>query len=191
MSISLLVGFGNPGAQYEKTRHNAGFWLLDKIADQHRIHFRLESKFHGEICRLNLNGQECWLLKPTTFMNLSGQAVNALAQFYKISPAQILIAHDELDLEVGIVRLKRGGGHGGHNGLRDTVKHLGTSDFARIRIGIGHPGQREQVVNHVLNQPSATERNAIDDSLTRITDLLPQILTSGFDKAMQQLNTKN
>ena len=105
-------------------------------------------------------------------MNLSGQAVNALAQFYKISPAQILIAHDELDLEVGIVRLKRGGGHGGHNGLRDTVKHLGTSDFARIRIGIGHPGQREQVVNHVLNQPSGTERN-------------------GIDKAMQQLNTKN
>lgn len=192
MSIALIVGLGNPGSRYENTRHNAGFWLVDKIADQARESFRLESKFYGEICRVTLANHQCWLLKPTTFMNKSGQAIGTLANFYKITPEQILVVHDELDLPCGTARLKKGGGAGGHNGLKDTIAHLSTQQFIRARIGIDHPGNRNDVVNYVLKPPSQDERVAIDNAIERLADVMPLAIAGGtsFEKAMQQLHTK-
>ncbi len=190
MTIALLVGLGNPGTRYEDTRHNAGFWFLDAVASSYNIQFRSESRFSGEVARLQHSGFDCWLLKPTTFMNRSGQAISALAHFYKINPVNILVAHDELDLSVGTVRLKKGGGHGGHNGLRDTINKLSTSDFMRLRLGIDHPGHRDAVTGHVLNAPQASERTAIDEAIGLSVRALPLILNGDYDKAMQQLHTR-
>lgn len=190
MTIALLVGLGNPGTRYEDTRHNAGFWFLDAVASSYRVQFRSESRFSGDVARLQHSNLDCWLLKPTTFMNRSGQAVSALAHFYKIDPSHILIAHDELDLSAGTVRLKKGGGHGGHNGLRDTVNKLGTSDFMRLRLGIGHPGHRDAVTGHVLNAPPTNERSEIDEAIALSVRALPLILSGDYDKVMQQLHTR-
>ena len=151
MELRLIVGLGNPGADYDKTRHNVGFWLLDSLARRYGGVFRREAKFHGEACQVSVDGHPLWLLKPQTFMNRSGASVIALARFYKLVPEAILVVHDELDLPPGAVRLKRGGGHGGHNGLRDIIQQLGSREFLRLRLGIGHPGDSRAVINYVLH----------------------------------------
>jgi len=188
--IQCIVGLGNPGSKYESTRHNAGYWFVDELARRHAARFRQESKFLGETCRLSVNGKQCWLLKPTTFMNRSGQSVSALARFYRIPPGQILVAHDELDLPTGIVRLKKGGGHGGHNGLRDTIKALGTPEFFRLRIGIDHPGHRDQVVDYVLSPPRREEARQIEEAIDRAADQLPLLLDGDYARAMNTLHSR-
>jgi PTH1 family peptidyl-tRNA hydrolase len=189
-AIRLIVGLGNPGAEYEKTRHNAGFWLVDELAWQLKASLKPESKFFGEVARASHPaGGELWLLKPATFMNLSGQAVGALARFYKIAPEEVLVVHDELDLEPGVARFKQGGGHGGHNGLKDIIAKLGTPNFWRLRLGIGHPGDRSEVVNFVLKKPRAEEQTLIDDAIARALRELPAALAGDFATAMKALHT--
>lgn len=189
-SIALIVGLGNPGPTYERTRHNAGFWFVDELARRHGCVFRNEPKFSGEAARLTLNGRDYWLLKPATFMNRSGQAVLGMAGFYKILPESILVVHDELDLPPGTARLKRGGGHGGHNGLRDITSRLSSNTFARLRIGIGHPGSSDQVVDYVLNRPSKQDEEFILKSIDEAADLLPMMLEGDLEKAMHRLHSK-
>ncbi len=189
--VALLVGLGNPGAEYRDTRHNAGFWWAEEVARRHGGAWRRESKFHGELCRVQLQGTEYWLLKPATFMNHSGQAVAAIAGFYKIPPEAILVAHDDLDLPPGTVRLKRGGGHGGHNGLRDMAARLGSNGFLRVRLGIGHPGHRDLVTPYVLNRPSREDRECIERAVVAAAEALPQILEGRLDHAMQRLHTRS
>ena len=184
------MGLGNPGREYEATRHNAGFWWVDAVAAGRSASFKPEKKFHGEAARLTVNTCEVWLLKPETFMNLSGRAVGALANFYKITPDEILVVHDELDLPPGTVRLKKGGGHGGHNGLKDIIAQLGTQDFWRLRLGIGHPGDRDAVVNFVLNAPQRPEQELIDSAIDASLAGLPQLLSGDFQAAMIKLHTK-
>jgi PTH1 family peptidyl-tRNA hydrolase len=192
--IQLIVGLGNPGAKYEDTRHNAGAWFVSALASDNDISLRKNAKFHGLHAQTEVKGHECHLLIPTTYMNLSGQAVQAVADYYKISPASILIAHDELDLSAGTVRLKFDGGHGGHNGLKDIISHLNTKQFYRLRIGIGHPGNRDDVVDYVLKNPSQADRLAIITALQEAEPILPLIMQGEFQKAMHLLhsdNTKN
>ena len=188
MGIELIVGLGNPGAEYEATRHNAGFWWVENIARASQIQLSPESKFFGRVARLK--SPEAWLLTPTTFMNASGQAVGALARFYRIAPENILVVHDELDLEAGVAKLKKGGGHGGHNGLKDIAAHLGSKDFWRLRLGIGHPGKAEEVINFVLHKPSREESDLIDSAIERSARLLPELLAGNFEAAMLKLHTK-
>lgn len=189
-NIKLIVGLGNPGDQYCETRHNAGFWFVEEIARQFQVQFRPETKFLGQVCRVQSASMDFWLLKPTTFMNRSGQSIQALAKFYKILPEAILVVHDELDLEPGVVRLKKGGGHGGHNGLRDTIAALGTKDYYRLRLGIGHPGHRNQVVDYVLKSCSKADRQLIDDAIYDATRYLPEMIAGQFEKAMNDLHRK-
>jgi len=189
-AIRLVVGLGNPGPDYQKTRHNAGAWLLDELAWDYKQSWRAENKFFGEAARASLpGGSDLWLLKPTTFMNLSGQSVVALARFYKILPNEILVVHDELDLPPGSARFKQGGGHGGHNGLKDIIAKLGTPDFWRLRLGIGHPGERTEVVNYVLKKPRAEEQAEIDQAIVSALAVLPQALAGDMAGAMKQLHT--
>lgn len=188
--IRLIVGLGNPGREYETTRHNVGFWWVDELAGRENFNFRTEAKFHGLAARGQLHGHEVALLKPQTFMNLSGRAVGALAQFYKILPSEILVVHDELDLQPGIARLKMGGGHGGHNGLKDIIAQLGTKDFWRLRLGIGHPGDRAQVVNYVLNDPRREERELIEEAMQHSLHVAPLIVEGKQEAAMLRLHTK-
>jgi PTH1 family peptidyl-tRNA hydrolase len=188
-SIRLIVGLGNPGREYESTRHNAGFWWLDEFARTHNLSFRSEAKFHGLAARGQLHGHEVFLLKPQTFMNVSGRAVGALAQFYKIAPAEILVVHDELDLPPGSAKLKLGGGHGGHNGLKDIIAHLGTKDFWRLRLGIGHPGERSEVSNFVLNDPRREERALIDEAMQRAQDVAHLVVEGKTEAAMLKLHS--
>ena len=187
--IKLFVGLGNPGDKYEKTRHNAGFWWIDAIAAQTNSRLTADAKMFGLVGKLN-PAQDKWLLKPTTFMNLSGKAVAALANYYKISPAEILVIHDELDLPAGSSKLKLGGGHGGHNGLKDIHAALGTANYWRLRIGIGHPGERNEVVNYVLKPPLKDEQAAIDESLFDSTKVLDLLVAGEFENAMLKLHTK-
>lgn len=189
-SIQLIVGLGNPGPEYSATRHNAGFWCIDRLADQTGSSFRSENKFHGELARMSLRGTDCWLLKPTTFMNESGRSVQALLSFYKIDIAQTLVIHDEIDLPPGTTRLKSGGGHGGHNGLRDIIQKTGSNVFHRVRIGVGHPGSKEKVISSVLGRASAEEQELIDASIDDVLDLMPDIIAGNFQKAMTTLHTK-
>ena len=161
----LIVGLGNPGAEYSETRHNAGFWFCERLADTLGVRFSHESRFHGLVANAREAGM--WLLMPQTFMNRSGQAIGALARFYRIEPAEILVVHDELDIPPGQLRLKFGGGLGGHNGLKDTSAHLGTNDYWRLRIGIGHPGDRNEVVNFVLKPARREEQQLIDEALDK------------------------
>ncbi len=187
--IALIVGLGNPGAQYEATRHNAGFWFVDQLAREQGGTFRSEAKFHGQVSKVTLGGQPIWLLKPSTFMNRSGQAVAALARFYKIPTESILVVHDELDLAPGTVRLKTGGGHGGHNGLRDTIAQLGAKDFMRLRVGVGHPGHARQVSDYVLSRAPVAEQRSIEESLDRALQVLPQVVMGDAQKAMNTLHS--
>ena len=188
--IKLIVGLGNPGPKYSETRHNAGFWFVDDLANQYRSRFLPEKKFHGEVARINLEGKDIWLLKPETFMNRSGLSVVSLALFYKIAPENILVVHDEIDLKAGTARLKSGGGHGGHNGLRDIISHLGTRDFQRLRIGVDHPGSKDMVVDYVLKRPDSKDRQAIEDSIHEALRIMPKIAAGEWEKAMHQLHTK-
>ena len=188
--IQLIVGLGNPGAEYEHTRHNAGAWFAAALAADDHIAMRHNAKFHGLHGTARINNQECHLLIPTTFMNLSGQAVQALASYYKIPPSAILIAHDELDIPVGDIRLKVGGGHGGHNGLRDIISRLSTKEFHRLRIGIGHPGVSRDVVDYVLTNPKKSDRTLIDAALKKAEGILPLIMAGEFQKAMHNLHSE-
>jgi len=188
-AIRLIVGLGNPGREYETTRHNAGYGWVDELARSQSWSFKNEAKFHGLTARGQLHGQEVFLLKPQTFMNLSGRAVGALAQFYKIAPAEILVVHDELDLPPGVARLKLGGGHGGHNGLKDIIAHLGSKDFWRLRLGIGHPGERAEVVNFVLNEPRREERELIDEAMQRALDAAHLFIEGKTEAAMLKLHS--
>jgi len=189
--IKLFVGLGNPGSEYEDTRHNAGFWWVDRLADISGSKLSNESKFFGHAGKLkSAQGEEAWLLKPTTFMNASGRSVGALAKFYKIAPEDILVIHDELDIPPGQVKLKRGGGHGGHNGLKDIAAHLGTNDFWRLRLGIGHPGDRNEVINFVLHAPSRNEMQLIEQTIDDSVPLTSILLSGSFEAAMLKLHTK-
>ena len=187
--IRLIVGLGNPGADYAATRHNAGFWFVDRLAECHGGVFKSDSKFHGQVCRILIKGRECWLLKPATFMNRSGQSVSSLAKYYKIDLEEILVAHDELDMSPGVARLKFGGGHAGHNGLRDIVSAMGGREFWRLRIGIDHPGDARQVVNYVLGRPSRQDAEAIARVLDESEQVLPDLIEGRFQIAMNALHS--
>ena len=189
VNIDLIVGLGNPGAEYEQTRHNAGFWFVEEIARLKGAHFRPEAKFSAQVCKVNLEGRDIWLLKPNTYMNLSGQAVQKLASFYKIPVENILVAHDEIDLDPGTTRLKSSGGHGGHNGLRDIIAHMG-KDFHRVRIGVGHPGSKDQVVDFVLHRAGKDEQVAIDESMEDALRALPLLIDGSWEKAVNRLHSK-
>jgi PTH1 family peptidyl-tRNA hydrolase len=187
--IRLIVGLGNPGADYVDTRHNAGFWFLDLLANHLSLSFRFEKRFNADEAKHRVGGKDIFLLKPQTFMNRSGQSVGALARFYKLKPQQMLVVHDELDLAPGDNRLKLSGGHGGHNGLRDTINHLGDNDFFRLRVGIGHPGDRDQVINYVLHRPSVQDKDLIEAANQRTLEVMPLVFEGRLDKAMQALHT--
>ncbi|WML91111.1 aminoacyl-tRNA hydrolase [Thiothrix lacustris] len=187
--IRLIAGLGNPGSQYDKTRHNAGFWFVDELARRYSGKFAVEKRFSGEACKLQVGSATVWLLKPMTFMNRSGLAVKQLAQFYQIPVEQILVAHDELDLDAGDVRLKQAGGHGGHNGLRDCHAHLG-ADYWRLRLGVGHPGDRSKVVDYVLSRPSLDDEIVISRAIDKAADQIELILQGDMQKAMNALHTK-
>ena len=189
-SLRLVVGLGNPGPQYADTRHNAGFWLVDELARQHGGHFRPESKYHGETCRIALAGQELWLLKPMTYMNRSGLAVAALARFHRIPLPTMLVVHDDLDLPPGVVRLKRAGGHGGHNGLRDLIAHLGGNDFLRLRLGIGHPGDSSEVLNYVLRCAPQTERTLLEQAIADALRELLRLVAGQWERAVHALHSR-
>ena len=190
MNIKLIVGLGNIGTEYEHTRHNAGFWFADELAAQWKTAFRPEKKFHGEAARAARSEGDTWLLKPATYMNLSGDAVAALARFYKIRPDEILVVHDELDIPCGQIRFKLGGGNGGHNGLKDIQAKFGTPDFYRLRLGIGHPGDRNLVVGYVLNKPSAEDRALIDKAIEKSLQGLPLIMAGDREAATRFLHAK-
>ena len=187
--IKLFVGLGNPGPEYDATRHNAGFWWIDALAQELKTSLAPDKNFQAQVARTAVNGQTMWLLKPQTFMNLSGRSVAALARFYKIQPDEILVVHDELDIVPGQAKLKFGGSHAGHNGLRDIHAQLGSPDYWRLRIGIGHPGARDEVLNWVLKKPSADHRTAIDDSMTRAILAVPALMAGDMDKATMAIHT--
>ena len=188
-AIQLIAGLGNPGSKYEQTRHNAGFWFVDAVARHYDAAFRAESRYKSEVARCRIDGHDCRLQKPMDFMNCSGMPVASLASFFRIQRQSILVVHDELDLPPGTVRLKKGGGHGGHNGLRDLIPNLGGNDFMRLRIGIGHPGHKDDVTGHVLKPASREERDAIEAAIDAAIQVLPDIVAGNLDKAMKTLHT--
>ncbi len=190
MKIRLIVGLGNPTAEYEHTRHNAGFWFLDELAWQWKAAFKNEKKFFGDVARVARPEGDVWLLKPDTYMNLSGKAVQALANFYKIQPEEILVVHDELDIDCGAIRFKLGGGNGGHNGLKDIQAKLGTPQFYRLRLGIGHPGEKHLVVGFVLNKPSAAERELIDRAIAKSLRAMDDVMAGRQEDAVRYLHSK-
>ncbi|MFM6989887.1 MAG: aminoacyl-tRNA hydrolase [Rhodoferax sp.] len=187
--IKLLVGLGNPGPEYDATRHNAGFWFVDGAARALKASLAMDKSYQGLVARATFQGQPVWLLEPQTFMNLSGRSVGALARFFKIDPGEVLVVHDELDLPPGEAKLKFGGGHAGHNGLRDIHAQLGTGDYWRLRIGIGHPGSKTEVANWVLKKPPLDHRIAIDQCIDRALAALPALLASDMNKAMLHIHT--
>ena len=187
--IKLFVGLGNPGPEYEDTRHNAGFWFIDALARELKVNLTPERSYHGLVARTSVNGQNVWLLEPQTFMNLSGKSVAALARFYKIQPQEVLVAHDEMDIAPGEAKLKLGGSHAGHNGLRDIHAQLGTADYWRLRIGVGHPGVKSEVVSWVLKKPMAEHREAIHTGIDRAVLALPLLLSGDMEKAMVKIHT--
>jgi PTH1 family peptidyl-tRNA hydrolase len=192
-TIRLIAGLGNPGSEHDTDRHNAGFWFVDLIARAHGATWRSESRFHGNVARAQIGNADVWLLKPTTYMNRSGQSVSSLARFYRISPAEILVAHDELDLPPGTVRLKLGGGSGGHNGLKDISAAMGGPQYWRLRIGIGHPRDLypgREVIDFVLARPSRDEQQAIDTRMDLALDQVPALTQGHFERAGQRLHTQ-
>lgn len=187
--IKLIIGLGNPGNEYVDTRHNAGFWFLDELARMYHGNFKKDKKFFGDTTKVRVNGNEVWLLKPDTFMNLSGKSAQALAQFYKITLEDILVVHDELDLEPGTARLKKGGGHGGHNGLRDISARMG-KDFWRLRLGIGHPGDKNKVSGYVLNKASKDDRISIERAIDNASRVIDDVVAGETQKAMHRLHSE-
>lgn len=188
-ALKIIAGLGNPGPEHQLTRHNAGFWFVDALAAKLGGSFRSHSRFHGDICRVQLCGSEVTLLKPTTYMNRSGLAVRALADYTKVPPAEILVVHDELDLPLGDARFKLGGGHGGNNGVRDVCTHLGP-DYWRLRLGIGHPGDKSQVIDYVLHRASKEDEAKITAAIGAALDALPAFIEQGAEKAMNVLHRK-
>lgn len=194
-SLKLIVGLGNPGEKHARTRHNAGFWFADELARRYGGVFRAESRHQGDMARVRVSLEggtevDVLLLKPTTYMNKSGGSISSLANFYKVSPDEVLVAHDELDLPVGVARLKLGGGHGGHNGLRDTITTIG-ADFWRMRLGIGHPGHKDLVHDYVLQRAPFDQERAIEIAVNNAADVLPVLLAQGAEKAMNRLHTQD
>ncbi len=187
--IKLFVGLGNPGAEYEATRHNAGFWWVDALSSEFKAPLSFDKSYFGQVARVTLHGQTVWLLEPQTFMNLSGKAVAALSRFFKIKPEEILVAHDELDIVPGQAKLKFGGSHAGHNGLRDIHAQLGTADYWRLRLGVGHPGVKAEVVNWVLKKPAQEHREAIEDAIARSLKAVPALLAGDMEKATLLIHT--
>jgi PTH1 family peptidyl-tRNA hydrolase len=190
LPLKLIVGLGNPGPEYAQTRHNAGFVLVDELAARHGGKFRSELRHKGELTRIRIGAEELWLLKPMSFMNNSGAPVRSIATFYKVPPGSILVAHDELDFPPGTVKLREGGGAGGHNGMRDVIAQLGDA-FWRLRIGIGHPGNRDAVLSYVLGRPLPEDARLINESIAAAADVVPLILAEGPQKAMNRLHTRN
>lgn len=193
MSIRLIVGLGNPGPEYEQTRHNAGFWFVDNLENGNSgARWQKESKFSALVAKAKINGADIWLMKPQTFMNRSGLAVGAIARFFKIAPEEILVVHDELDIVPGTAKLKRSGSTGGHNGLKDIASALGSQDFWRLRIGIGHPrsqNSRAPVIDYVLQRPRREDQDLIDDAISHALQIVPMLCDGQFDKAMKELHT--
>ena len=187
--IKLFVGLGNPGPEYEATRHNAGFWWVDELARELKVNLSYDRSYHGLVARANVHGQAAWLLQPQTYMNVSGKSVAALARFFKIAPEEILVVHDELDVVPGQAKLKLGGSHAGHNGLRDIHAQLGTDDYWRLRLGIGHPGVKAEVSNWVLKKPDAEQRTAIEECVARTLKAVPALLAGEMDKATLLVHT--
>jgi PTH1 family peptidyl-tRNA hydrolase len=190
LALKLIVGLGNPGGQYARTRHNAGWWFVDALLAQHHGSWRHERQLQVELARLSTQSCEVWLAKPQAFMNRSGAPVTALAAFYRIEPSEILIVHDDIDLPPGVARFKLGGGHGGHNGVRDVIAHLG-ADFWRLRLGVGHPGTKDQVLDAVLDRPRPGEQELIDESMRRALECMPELLRGDGQKAMHRLHSGN
>ena len=191
-AVRLIAGLGNPGPEHELDRHNAGFRFVDEIARAHGGRWHRETRFHGEVARTSIGGADVWLLKPGTYMNRSGQAVSSVARFYRIAPAEVLVVHDELDLPPGTIRLKRGGGSGGHNGLKDVSAALGGPDYWRLRIGIGHPRDLHpgrEVVDYVLQRPSRAEQQAIDERMPAALEIVPLLAAGHWERAGQKLHT--
>ena len=188
-NLRLLVGLGNPGSEHLRTRHNAGFWFIDALAQAHGARFGMDSKLHGETAKIVLDGQALWLLKPTTYMNKSGIAIQSALRYWKIEPEEMLVAHDDLDLPAGAARLKFDGGHGGQNGLRDIMAHLGHGKFHRLRLGIGHPGDKNRVTSWVLGRPGVDDEKAIIDAVGRSLEVLPIAVRGDFNEAMKKLHT--
>ena len=189
LALKLIVGLGNPGQQYARTRHNAGWWFVDALLARQRGSWSHERRLQSDLARVRIDESELWLAKPTSFMNQSGSPVAAIAHFYRIAPQEMLFVHDDIDLPPGTVRLKQAGGHGGHNGLRDVIEHLG-ADFWRLRLGVGHPGARELVLDAVLDRPTAAEQLLIDEAVQRGLDALPELLSAGAQRAMHQLHRR-
>ncbi len=187
--LRLIVGLGNPGTEHLRTRHNAGFWLVDALAREQEVRFGKESRLHGETAKATIDGNAVWLLKPSTWMNKSGLAVASALRYWKIEPEQMLVVHDDLDLPAGVARLKFDGGHGGQNGLRDILAHLDHGRFHRLRIGIGHPGDKDRVTSWVLGRASTQDEDAILGGIARALDVLPLAVDDQFEKAMKQLHT--
>jgi peptidyl-tRNA hydrolase, PTH1 family len=189
LPLRIIVGLGNPGPEHQVTRHNAGFWFVDLLARRHGAEFRDYRKYSGETARVNIAGQDLVLLKPTTYMNRSGLSVRQVCDFYKVPANEVLVAHDELDLPVGTVRLKSGGGHGGHNGLRDTITHIGEA-FWRLRLGVGHPGNKAEVIDYVLTRAPRAEEDLIFDAVNMAADCMPLIIEQGAERAMTKLHSR-
>jgi len=190
IDLKVIVGLGNPGSKYTETRHNAGFWFIDQVAHKYGASFRPDKKFHGEVSKVSVQGESIWLLKPSTFMNRSGFSVQSLLSFYRISAEQLLVAHDEIDLPPGTAKIKSGGGHGGHNGLRDIISQLASKDFFRLRIGVGHPGSKDQVVDYVLRSASRDDQLLIDRDIDDAVAVLPELAAGALEQAMQTLHSK-
>ncbi|MEX2497237.1 MAG: aminoacyl-tRNA hydrolase [Woeseia sp.] len=187
--LSIIAGLGNPEERYARTLHNAGFWFADAIAAKAGAHFRFDKKFDAELCKIDLGGGDVWLVKPQSYMNLSGGPIRAVLDYYRLSVGNLLVAHDEIDLPPGVARLKKGGGHGGHNGIRDTIRHCG-NDFMRLRLGVGHPGTKEQVTGYVLKPGSAEVEEAVINAIDEAVAVLPQLVDKGLGIAMNRLHTR-
>ena len=187
--LNIIVGLGNPEDKYERTLHNAGFWFVNAVARKYGSQFRYEKKFDAECCRVNIQGEEVWLVKPQSYMNLSGGPVRGVMDYYRLKPGGLLVAHDEIDLPPGTVRLKKGGGHGGHNGIRDVIKHCG-ADFMRLRLGVGHPGEKTRVTGYVLKRGSADVERALENNIDDAIAVLPLLMDDGLNAATKALHTK-
>ena len=187
--LTAIAGLGNPEERHARTLHNAGFWFVDELARRASAQFRYEKRFDADVCRIDLSGGEIWLIKPQSYMNLSGGPLRGMLDYYRLAVSDLLVAHDEIDLEPGTVRLKQGGGHGGHNGLRDVIKHTG-SDFMRLRIGVGHPGHKDLVTDYVLKRASADVERAMLQNIDEAADVMPILVEEGIGKAMTRLHTE-
>ena len=189
-AIRIIAGLGNPEDKYERTLHNAGFWFVDALARKYGGSFRHEKKFDAECCRINVRGEDVWLVKPQSYMNHSGQPIRGLLDYYRLSPGELLVAHDEIDLPPGTVRLKQGGGHGGHNGLRDIIRHCG-AEFLRLRLGVGHPGEKHKVTNYVLKRGSSDVEDAVERNIDDAIAVISELVDGEINAAMKKLHTKD